>query len=158
LTIIKKDFGVAEADNIGYCTKYISKKYDGEKENDVYLKTGRENVFRLMSQGIGQKYVDENAEELQDALSIRQKGKERALPRYYIKRLGLYGSKKLRTKSLENDCEEIEKLTGVYMTSEQLYKNCDKKMNENVIKRSQEKKQQHERNLNAKLNLKQSKL
>lgn len=156
--IRSKSFGLAEPDSINYVAQYIDKKLSGEKAEEVYTRTGREPVFRLLSLGLGSRYCDGNADTLKTDLACKHRGAEHGLPRYYVKRLGLTGSEAIKAKALERDSEVVEHRTGVYVSSDQLYasgsvednrRNDDKRTGAQI---------QHERNLKAKTTIKESKL
>ena len=103
--------------------------------------------------GIGRQYCDEQAKQITEMLHLTHRGIRMSIPRYYIKRLGI-DPDTLKTHALDKDAEMIEKLVGVYMTSDELYMSGESDMNNYVIERTQDSKAQHERNLTAKTKLK----
>jgi len=54
--------GYVSHDSIQYVCKYIFKKFSGKMEDQEYKSKGKENVFRIMSKGIGrdafESYID----------------------------------------------------------------------------------------------------
>lgn len=157
-SIREKSFGLAEPDSINYVAQYIDKKFTGEKAQEEYVRKNRDPVFRILSLGIGARYVDSNSDNLKTDLCCKHRGAEHGLPRYYIKRLALSGSEAIKAKALEKDCELVEHRTGVYIESDVLYKQGS--LEDNILyddKRTKANKQ-YERNLQAKVQNKQSKL
>lgn len=75
--------GNVTINSINYVTGYVQKKYSGEYAKEIY---GNKLVpFCVQSKGIGRRYLLENAEYMLNNMSIRYKGKDIALPRYYAK-------------------------------------------------------------------------
>lgn len=157
-TIRNKSFGLAEADSINYVAQYIDKKFTGDKAQEEYVRKNRDPVFRILSLGIGARYADSNSDQLKANLCCKHRGTEHGLPRYYVKRLSLSGSEALKAKALEKDCELVEHRTGVYIESDILYKRGS--LEDNILYDDKRTKAQiqYERNLNAKVQNKQSKL
>lgn len=151
-------YGLAEPDSINYVAQYIDKKFTGELAEIEYVRKNRDPVFRILSLGIGSCYVDSNSDQLKTDLCVRHKGKQMALPRYYVKRLGLSGTEALKEKALENDCEVTQKHTGLYMSAEELYRCGSLDDNKMLVKGVKASKKQHKANLEAKVAMKQSKL
>lgn len=155
---IRKDaFGLAESDSIRYVSQYIDKKYSGEKAVEEYDLKNREPVFRIFSPGIGRDYVDTYSEKIINNSCITVNGKAFSLPRYYIKRLGV-DPEPFKQKGREKDCDLTERYTGLYMSSDDFarYANSDEEISYEEQKARARK--QHEANLEAKVNLKQSNL
>ena len=152
-----KSFGIAEPDSIAYVAGYIDKKFSGDKAQEEYVDKSRIPVFRLCSLGIGRQYCDEQAKQITEMLHLTHRGVRMSIPRYYIKRLGI-DPDTLKTHALDRDAELVEKLVGVYMTSEELYMSGESDMNTYVIERTLDSKAQHERNLTAKTKLKDRRL
>lgn len=155
-TIQQKSFGIAEPDSIGYVAGYIDKKYSGELEENEYQSTGREPVFKLSSNGLGLFFILDNSSDLARDLCLRLNGKEYSLPRYYLKKLGIDNTVNA-DRAIEKDCEITELYTGLYMTSDDLYKAGLPKENEVLIEGVKRAKSQHDRNLQARSNLTRSK-
>jgi len=155
---ILKSFGFAEPDSINYVAGYIQKKLSGELAEEEYTKKNREPVFRLLSMGLGKKYCDANAEQIQQQLFIAVRGVKMSIPRYYVNRLNLDTERIKRLNEIK-DCEETEQRTGRYVTRDELYTKLymtdDVIKNEEGIKNSRV---QHTRNLQAKADLKKAKL
>lgn len=159
-TIRKNSFGIAEPDSIRYVAQYIDKKFTGDLAKIEYDDKGREPVFKLSSKGIGRGYIDKYYEEIKENLKLTLNGVNHSLPRYYINRLDLDIS------SIQKDAEMVQhkrfkKITGVnhitrdssrderkaYYTKELEYK-----------RQVQKSRDQHDKNLKSKLNLKRKKL
>ena len=155
--IRNKSFGLVEPESIAYVAGYIDKKLSGDKAQEEYVDKSRIPVFRLCSLGIGRQYCDEQAKQITEMLHLTHRGIRMSVPRYYIKRLGI-DPDTLKTHALDRDAELVEKLVGVYMTSDELYMSGESEMNTYVIERTQDSKAQHERNLTAKVQLKDRRL
>ena len=80
-SINKNSFGLAEPDSIRYVAQYIDKKYTGDMEIEMYLEQGLQPVFRLMSQGIGERYAHDNQKQMNDLLYISHQGIKHSIPR-----------------------------------------------------------------------------
>lgn len=155
--IAKDSFGLVEPDSISYVAQYIDKKYSGEKAIEEYNLKGREPVFSLCSKGIGKQYALDNADQITQMLHITHNGKKLSIPRYYLKKLDI-NPNLLKQQAIDSDCEQVERLTGVYMSSDELYMFGGVEMNLSVIKQRQIGKAQHDANLHAKIRLKERKL
>lgn len=73
-----------------YCSKYITKMYIGQKNVDTkayYFP--REAPFQLFSKGLGRDYVDRNANKIKKEMGVFYMGKNRGMPDYYKRRLGI---------------------------------------------------------------------
>lgn len=151
-SIRKNSFGLAEPDSIGYVAGYIDKKYSGDLADVEYYIKGREPVFRLLSLGIGKQFCDDNASQLKHNMFVSTFGVKNSLPRYYIKRLGI-DNDLLSSEALARNCETVEKITGLYISSEDLYKSSATKENEVYIEKLKNAKSQSDRNLQAKSKL-----
>lgn len=85
----KKAFGSVTYDSCRYVSDYIFKKYSGEKAKEVYQSKGVEPPFKISSQGLGLRFVLENADNLSFNHGFTCHGVRMALPRYYVEKLGL---------------------------------------------------------------------
>lgn len=119
--IRKKAFGLVEKDSIRYVAQYIDKKLSGPEEEEEFKKTGRQNVFRLLSSGIGRQYCDDYQEDLSERLCLTVNGVEYSLPRYFIKRLDI-PEDRIHRHAIEKNCNDVERFTGLCMESDCLYK------------------------------------
>lgn len=119
-------FGIVEPASIQYVAGYIQKKLTGEQGDLLYNNTGRTPPFSLQSKGIGREYADNNIDQIKATLQLTMRGNNITLPRYYVKRLGL--SESLKEQAITKDCEYTEKLVGLYMTGEELYKSAIKEV------------------------------
>lgn len=159
-SIRKNSFGIVEKDSIGYVTGYIDKKLDGFDAFTEYFMTGREPVFKIQSQGLGKRYVEEYSQKIIDEKSISMFGTKHALPRYYLNKLDMSETdlNELKQNAILNDCENVKRLTGRFDSSIDFYKKATpsqvKEWNERVLAE----RNQHDKNLKAKLNLKTKKL
>lgn len=156
--IKQNSFGAAEADSINYVAQYIDKKFSGDKADEEYRHKNREPVFRLLSLGLGLNYCIDNSDQLKADLSVRYRGTDHALPRYYIKKLNLSGSEELLKRALCANNEVVEHYTGLYVNADDLYRSGSVSDNAKLIKGLKGAREQHKRNLEARINLKQKKL
>lgn len=152
--IAKDSFGIVEPNSISYVAQYIDKKFTGDKAVEEYQLKGREPVFSLCSKGIGKQYALDNAKQIKQMLHITHNGTKLSIPRYYLKKLDI-DTDLLKTKAIESDCEQVERLAGVYMSSDELYMYGGVEMNVSVIKQRQTGKAQHDANLHARIKLKE---
>ena len=156
--IRNKSFGLVEPDSIRYVAQYIDKKFTGDKANAEYTEKGRQPCFRCLSLGIGKIGVIKNREQIIQSKKLTLNGIPMQLPRYYINRLGI-PTDSLREKSIEKDLHIVEHYTGVSeITRDDYYRfaSVDEVLElENAIKSA---KNQNEKNLIAKSNLKTKKL
>jgi len=152
-SIRRRSFGLVEADSIRYVCQYIDKKFSGELAEEVYYSKGLEAPFRLLSKGIGLRYCEDNAKQILDLGYITVKGVKNSVPRYYLKKLGVDGSF-LADYAYYNDCEFVEKATGLNIASGDLYKT----LNASLIFKYQDAllkfRKTRRLNLQAKVNLK----
>jgi len=115
-------FGLAERDSIRYVAQYIDKKYSGELEDEYYTQTGRQNVFRILSQGLGRAFCIEHSEQIQQQKKITHRGVQHSIPRYYIKKLEI-DTDLLKSRALDLDSNNVKKYTGLDdLTGDELYK------------------------------------
>lgn len=156
-TIRKKSFGLVEDQSIDYVSGYINKKLSGDMAEEYYIQRNREPVFKLSSNGLGERYCLDNSEDITEKQTIYLKGKEHALPRYYVKKLGL-STEQLSVKAKEKDCETVEYYTGIYISEADLYEIKNQELSKTVAIGQKKSREQRERNLNAQLKLKGAKL
>lgn len=81
----------ASASSIRYVLKYLDKEFD---ELSSYKALGVNPPFRLMSKGIGSKFIESLPNYLNDKNQFFFNGAWRPLPRYYKEKLGLLDSAK----------------------------------------------------------------
>lgn len=79
------DVGGFSRDSARYVCDYIFKAYDGNKGKEYYK--GLEPPFRLMSKGIGRRFLEDNYKQIQQSNYITDRGIPCSIPRYYIKRI-----------------------------------------------------------------------
>lgn len=70
-----------------YVCDYIFKAYDGQYGENYY--NGFTKPFRLLSKGIGRKYIESNDEQILQRGYLTLNGIKQSIPRYYLKRLNL---------------------------------------------------------------------
>lgn len=143
--IYKKSFGTVTRESINYVAKYIDKKYSGDLEYETYIKQGRENVFRIVSNGIGLQYVNDNINRLRKDLSVTLNGVRVRLPRYYMDKLDLSWEERCKAMAVVEDSEREynKKFCAEMFSNDDVYKNLTvseiltiehTKRNNNIIK------------------------
>ncbi|GHT17380.1 hypothetical protein AGMMS4956_20860 [Bacteroidia bacterium] len=96
------DMGTLSYDSARYCADYILKRYNGPLGKKIY---GHHLApFQRSSAGIGLRYCMDHAEEIKRDLSIKLRGHEVGIPRYYKLKLGI-DADDLLSKRLANDRE-----------------------------------------------------
>jgi len=149
-------FGTVTPDSIRYVAQYIDKKLSGEQEVLEYENTGRQNTFRLLSQGLGKRFCQDNEQQLKEQKSITLNGVPMSIPRYYIKKLDL-PMEDLKQHAQYSTAETCEHYTGINVDPYVLYRTDSQKYTEYHmgVKKGKE---QHNKTLNARIALKKSKL
>lgn len=114
------DVGTVTPASINYVCGYIDKKLSGIHEYETYISTGRENVFRLLSNGLGRDYFDSISDEVIEKGYLSVQGKKYSLPRYFLERLKKQGKdlSAFRALSDERSIVMMEKLTGLTITQD----------------------------------------
>ena len=118
-SIRRKSFGLVEAKSINYVAGYIHSKLSGREAREVYDDTGREPVFRILSQGIGKQFALDNRKQLQEQGCVTMNGIKYAIPRYYINTLGL-DIESIQEQARYTECELVEHYCGLNMTMDDL--------------------------------------
>lgn len=157
-SIREGSFGLVEQKSIQYVAKYINKLLTGDSAYEMYEALGREPLFRLVSQGLGARYADNNAQQIQQQQHITSNGVPHSIPRYYINRLNL-DLNQLHDRAKEIECDLVEDITGLHITRDELYKDVQDtatilKVEEHISTSAA----QHNLNMQAKINLTKSKL
>lgn len=149
--------GLVEINSIRYVAQYIDDKLTGEMAYETYIANNLEAPFRLSSLGLGASWCDSNADQLKAKQTIRYRGINIALPRYYLKRLELDTSERLKQSEL-SDCDLSQHIVGLSHTSDELYRFGS--LNDNLlrVKTVKDAKAQHDRNLQAKIKLTRNKI
>lgn len=156
-SIREKAFGIAERQSIQYVAKYIEKQLNGPAALEQYKNLGREPVFKISSLGIGKVWAEKNAAQYQDQGFITINGRQVAIPRYYINRTGI-DTKKAKEFAKEKECDFIESVTGLYSDKEAVLKSCDVESIILIDEKERQIRQQIEKNLKARINLRTKKL
>lgn len=156
-SIREKAFGIAERQSIQYVAKYIEKQLNGEIAEEKYKGLGREPVFKLSSLGIGKVWAEKNAAQYQDQGFITINGRQVAIPRYYINRTGI-DTKKAKEFAKQKECDFVESVTGLYSDKEAVFKSCDVESIILIDEKERQIRQQTEKNLKARINLRTKKL
>jgi len=156
-SIRRKSFGLAEPDSIRYVAQYIDKKFTGDLADEMYTQQGIEPVFRLLSQGIGLQYALDNKEQIEDLSYITLKGVKHSIPRYYIRKLGL-DVDKIREQTIYNDCEKNEYYSGVNISSDDALRSMNSDLIQSIWEGEMRRRKKKKRDLEARVNLKQSRL
>lgn len=81
------NIGSVTPQSIEYVTGYVEKKLNGQQAEEIYGTF--QPPFSVKSNGIGLQWLQKNAENLQGKTTIRFKGKDVPMPRYYKEKLGL---------------------------------------------------------------------
>lgn len=80
--------GTVTYDSCRYVGDYVQKKLYGLRANE-YTDAGLEQPFALMSQGIGKRWAEDNVVSILTNQFVTIHGATCAIPRYYIKKLGV---------------------------------------------------------------------
>ena len=156
-SIRSKAFGLVEPDSIRYVAQYIDKKLSGDLVDDIYTSTGREPVFRILSQGIGRDYIDKYFKDVEANGYISVNGVKMSIPRYYIERQGIdMANAKSRARDVEMD--NMNDKTGVYCRESEYNRTAS--INDQISYNAdvQRSRKQREKNLIARVKQKQKKL
>ncbi|QXP07944.1 MAG: replication initiator protein [Arizlama microvirus] len=152
--IRKNSFGMAETHSIQYVAQYIDKKLSGTEAEIEYDFKNREPVFRILSLGIGKKYALKNKKQIQDMGYCTVRGSKHSIPRYYINILDL-DIEKIKQNALINESESVEKISGINSSKIGYYKTQKPSDVVNLSEGIKSYSIQNERNLTAKIKLKQ---
>lgn len=150
---IKKQFGLVEYHSCRYVAKYVTKQLSGKEEDRVYKQTGRENVFRLLSKGLGKDFALRNRDQILKDLNCKLRGKKNSIPRYYLKLFNLDEDKKneLKLNAYINECSRVGKIIGVDMPEIHVVNYLINEKDKYLQYKKNKKKiiQQSEKNINA---------
>ena len=106
----------------------------GPAAEEAYTLLEREKPFRVFSQGLGRRYCDDNADRLYDNLyCVDDAGHRAGLLKYYKRRLGITADR-LERIALDKDREQVRRVTGEYITSDEMYKRGDTRYERERIK------------------------
>lgn len=151
------DFGIAEQASIAYTAQYIDKKFSGDKAIEEYDCRYREPVFRVSSIGLGKNYAIKHEKQIRQQGHVSHAGIKQSIPRYYLKVLGI-DKEELKELAYIKECDVVHKYSGYDYSRDEAYnilKPDEVRMIEDGIKMA---KQQHDKNLIARINLKTRKL
>ncbi len=144
--------GTVTSNSIKYTADYTTKTEIGKWAKEYYGRSGREPPFRIMSKGIGLKYAKEQKEQLKEYREIKLQGYNRAIPRYYVEKLGI--DKELMKLDAERRTEErILKANkkGVHILGEKVKATVDNWEYLDEVKKMRKAREEHlQRKLNKK--------
>lgn len=83
---VKSGLAFAEADSMLYTCGYVRKKLVGDLKKEVYTQHNLEPPQGRQSQGLGWSWYHDNRNKVLDDLCIHFRGKEYAIPRYFVKK------------------------------------------------------------------------
>lgn len=129
-----------------YVAQYVDKKYYGDKQKQVY--GDKEPPFQLQSQKIGLDYALTHEAQIHENLGLTINGNHVSIPRYYLKHIELSESEReqMQVRSLAKQVERS--LRSKDRRSEWM----------DEQKRIMDERYQSEKNLRARLNLRERKL
>lgn len=136
--------GSCTRESIQYVCGYIQKKLNGEKSKEVYGL--RLPPFQLQSQGIGLRYALDNSIQISKKLGCTINGVEVGLPRYYRKKLDI-DSTLLAEKAIQVESETQDKLSAKGIVTEY-----------GQVEAQRRSREQANKNVNARLSLRDKKL
>lgn len=155
--IYQGSFGLAEAKSINYVAKYINKQLSGDAAFEMYDCLGREPVFRLLSNGLGSRFADDNKTQIIQQERVTLAGISHSIPRYYINRLNI-DVNSITNRAIEIERDLVNDLTGLQLTRDDLYKVSDAKTIMLVEDYIRAHNNQHDANMYAKIELTKDKL
>lgn len=88
------DVGTVTYDSCRYVADYVLKKYNGDKQRQVYGEI--QPPFQTCSQGIGKRFALDNSDYIRDNMYFYIHGVKVSVPRYYLKVLGIKPEKDYR--------------------------------------------------------------
>lgn len=113
--------GLAEVNSVRYTVQYLDKKYTGKMAETEYYQLKRIPPFAIQSQGIGKEYALKNKERIIQNKYIEFKGQKVSIPRYYLKLYGMEYSDLFTVREIiERDIKQVEKITGLSHTRNQI--------------------------------------
>lgn len=158
-SIQKKSFGNVEADSIRYVAQYIDKKLSGSAAERYYDERGIEPVFKVSSLGIGKAHILKNAKQYIENQKISMFGEPQSFPRYYLKILGLENSDFRKELSKDKSKEFVEYYTDISdLTFDDAYTALEHEQVKKLVSAKKRLASQKEKNMIARINLKQKKI
>jgi len=79
--------GEVTKESARYVCDYIFKAYDGELGEEYYR--GYTKPFRLLSKGIGRRYIEDHYKAIIQHGYMTNKGRKESVPRYYLKKMDI---------------------------------------------------------------------
>lgn len=136
--------GTVTMDSCRYVASYVQKKlYKNDKDDPFKL---NQDLFSIMSQGMGLSWAKDNKSYLQENQKVTVKGTPIGIPRYYVQKLELDLSETVAGNQKQKDEEYARLLATVQSDTSALYEvNMQSKV-------------QRRKNVEAKTSLKQKKL
>lgn len=142
----KKPFGDISRNSIRYVVGYMEKSIKGNWKKYAYNKI--EEPFHLLSKGIGKRYAIENRELLQEeGFCPVGKGKKK-IPRYYSEVADI-SREKMQELAREKDVDFVYAVTGMQISSDDLYHLGDIEDNRRLNERRLSDRVQNDRNLKS---------
>ena len=145
-----------------YVARYIEKKYNGKKQEEEYTSKGLETPFCLMSKGLGRNFALDNKEYLAQNLGFTVQGAKCGLPRYY-RNLKIRDSEKKLHQVLDVDKNDF--IAKAIENGRELLKHYEERgqidrtdFEWSLSDAKRKAREQAEKTLNAKTNLRPKKL
>lgn len=151
------EFGAAEPASIRYTAQYIDKKFSGIQGFEEYEAQHREPVFRISSLGIGRNFCDKHAEQIIQQKCLTVNGTIQSIPRYYLQRLGI-PTDSFKDEAYKKECDLVSHYSGLDYSRDEAYKFLKPDEVIKIEEGIKTAKQQHDKNLIARINLKAKKL
>lgn len=121
-----------------YVAEYCQKKLGGKMAKEEY--GNKEVPFQLQSQGVGLRWLIDNANKVKKELVVKNGGKTFAVPRYYRKKLeiesSLYDNYVVDRLNVEDDWFEARKIMSV--NERKAYKKARKEQKDEELKSIEE--------------------
>lgn len=151
------EFGICEPASIAYTAQYIDKKFSGIQGYEEYQAQNREPVFRLSSLGLGKNFCDKNADQLIQQKCLSTNGIKQSIPRYYLNRLGI-PTDSFKDEAYIKECDTVAHYSEYSYSRDEAYRILPPDEIIKIEEGIKTAKQQHDKNLIARINLKAKKL
>lgn len=116
-------YGSVTYDSARYVADYIQKAFLGEGQKEYYK--GKNPPFKLVSQGIGERFCLEYQDYFKDNLGLTVNGKKMGLPKFYRKKLDI-PTEVLYEKSKENKLKVEEHYENKYHLPDKIWEMSQK--------------------------------